>query len=224
MEGTMGVNLKGTKIEIEEATTWMEKIKEFFSGKEEYEKEDVELMQYIEQIGKVLEGVGMNNVVSLSINDDTVYEDDEHKENDLSEAIGKAMEHLPEEKENYTVVIELESDEEGNEDSVIVAMEQRHDPEDLPLTFEFDMEKSSEEFEDFIKNVKCKISEVFDVEEIETEIEDESVEDDEDSNDEDSDDEDSDNEEKKKQDVSEEDESVEDDEDSDDNEEKKKED
>ena len=171
MEGTMGVNLKGTKIEIEEATTWMEKIKEFFSGKEEYEKEDVELMQYIEQIGKVLEGVGMNNVVSLSINDDTVYEDDEHKENDLSEAIGKAMEHLPEEKENYTVVIELESDSEDNEDCIVVSMEQKHEVGDLPLTFEVEMDKTSEEVKEFLDNIKTKLEEIFDIESTETEVE-----------------------------------------------------
>jgi len=174
MEGTLKIDLKGTEVVVEEPKNWFQKI---FVGKKEYEKEAATQFQYLEKIYKIFSDLGWKNIVSLEVNSETVYEDEEYKEDDFREAVEKAYEKV--EEKDFDVVIKLENTEGGKEDTLSVDFASKHDVGEYPLEVEVSLEKSSEEVNTFLTGVKEKVNEVFGVESGDIEVGDDDEEDEE---------------------------------------------
>lgn len=186
INGTLNIDLKGTKV-MEEPKGWFMKL---LTEKTEYEKEAVTQIQYLEKIYNIFSGLGWKNIVSLDLNDETVYEDEEYKENDFEEAINLAYKKI--EEKDFKVIVHLENTDDDKEEKITVNFSSKHDVGEFPLVVEVELDKSSSEVETFLTDVKTKINDVFgiesgeivDVDEDEEDSDEEEDEEDEDSEDE----------------------------------------
>lgn len=187
IEGTLEINLKGTELVVEEPKGWLSKIGSMLFGKKEYEKEIVTQMQYLEKVYSIFTSLGWNNIVSLNLGDEVVYEDKEHKEDDFKEAVNLAYQKI--EKKDFEVSIVLEN---SAGESVDIEFSSKHDIGDYPLTISVELDKSEDEVTASLNEMKEKINGIFGIESGEITVEEsnedsEDEEDDEDSEDDDSD-------------------------------------
>lgn len=178
-EGVLRVNLKGTKVETEERKGWLARI---FLGKEKtVEVEDVTQMQYLEKIYEVFKEMGYENMLSLEINDKTVYADKENKDNDFQDAVTKAMEYESDEAYHIEFNLDTNGDEETN---LNVNMYGQHKEGELPLTVRaYYEDKKASEIRELLEKVRDKINEKFGIESGEIEVEETESEDNEEESD-----------------------------------------
>lgn len=173
MEGELSIRLKGTELTSEESKTWLQKMWRRFSPEEQTETEVVKQVQSIEGVGESLLAVGMTNIVALELNGKMVYSDEEHKEDDLKDAVNLALDQ--EVKEVFHWRMELE-DTNGE---VIVNMYNRHtvgsNPLEVNALFE---DKSAGEVREFLMNLKDKLGEKFEIDSYEVDVADDDEEED----------------------------------------------
>ena len=167
-EGVLRIDLKGTKIKTEARKNWLARI---FLGKEiKMEQEAITQMQYLEGIYQVFKEMGYENILSLEMNDKTVYVDEENKDKDFEEAVRKAAEY--ESKEAYHIEFELDTTGDG-ESNIDVNMYGRHSEGDIPLVIRVWYDnKNSEDIKKLLEDIKTKINEKFGIESGEIEVDD----------------------------------------------------
>lgn len=168
-ESNINVTLKGTKTEIEKAKGWFKKL---FSGDKEWEEENLTQGAYLKKIYDVCSELGYTNILSLTINDEIVYEDSENTDNDFEKAIKLAFEK--QESKDYTIAISLDTTND-EEENILITMESKHDSSDYPLKIQV---SNMENFEQKLEELGNKIKEHFETEEVEIEADEESESDD----------------------------------------------
>ena len=157
--GTLEIDLQGTKIETEEKKGWLTRI---FSGKEKTtEVEDVTQLQYLEKIYAVFKELGYENVLSLSVNERIVYEDEENTDKDFETALKAAIEC--EIKKAYHIEISLDTTSDG-EENIFINMFGKHEEGEIPLIIEVEEPKKLSEVKEMLENMKNKINEKFGIE------------------------------------------------------------
>ena len=157
--GNIKVNLKGTKTELKEAKNWFTKL---FVGDKTWEGETLTQVQYMKKIYDVFNELGYKNALYLDVNEETVYEDDENKDDDLETAFKAAFGKEAEGGCCMALSLDTTGDEEEN---VLITMDSKHDEGEFPLTIEV---KSDDDPKEQLAKIGAKIDEHFECEAIET--------------------------------------------------------
>ncbi len=178
--GTLDIDLKGTETKVETPKNWLAKIGSRLFGKKQYEQEIVTQMQYLQKTYNIFSELGYTNIVSLDLNGETVYEDEEEKDNDFQTAMTLAYAKV--QKPDFETSMSLKKDK----DTIDVSFSAKHEEGEYPLSIEVELDKTSEETTKFLEDVRTKINESFGLEvgDISVDENEESEEDEEDEEDE----------------------------------------
>jgi len=166
--GCIRVNLKGTREVTEEAKGFFRRL---FVGDKTYEEEAMDKAKFLTSIYGLLSSLRFKNVVSLDLNGETVYEDQENTPDDFEKAIKLALEKHTEGPFKVCLNLDITGDEESD---IIVTMDSRHDVGTYPLMIEV---MGVEETNSILEQIRAKIGEFFEVEDVEVEPSDEPEED-----------------------------------------------
>ena len=163
-EGTLGINLAGTQVRVEEAKTWLGRFfQKLTGGAPKVEQEVVTQLQYLQKIYEVFKDSGFKNMLSLEVNGKEVYYDEAYTRDDLNKAMELALKEAPEEIYHVeTVLQEIDGEE---DDTINVNMYSQHEEGKMPLVVSVDLNKKSEEVEAFLEKLKTKINEKFQIDE-----------------------------------------------------------
>lgn len=91
-KGTIGLDLAGTELQIRKPSRFFGRIANKITGgrfETQEERETYRIMSLAQGINKALFDLGINNIIRLAIDDNVIYEDKEHKEDDYKAAMDK---------------------------------------------------------------------------------------------------------------------------------------